>query len=733
MQRFLVLLTIVLLASALAADCPDWAGPAAKSLTRQVPSNPSTFGMIWSTWAPAPTPGRYWCPGSGMLRDTIYLLGGRADLGGGNTNSTNQVIAYVPAADTWLMMPPLAQYRRAGGGGLIDSIVYVAGGRDTLHTTLTTCEAYNLNTKTSTMVASMPGSGCWACASAVAGGKLYIIDDENASGACYEYDPVANAWAAKAPMPLGRGWTAAAGAAGQVYLMGGSGDYADMWEFDPVGNAWSQKADMPGGRIYHSAFAWDDSVIYVVGGQVGGVTDGAVYRYSIAGNSWTTETPMPTARGWLMPIQYNRSIYAMCGSDCNTPTYLTVNERADFLDHDVLMLSVTPTGSTPPGTPVDFTGVVKNQGSSGETFPVHYEVYDSIAGSNVIDVDTTVTLAAGDTLAIVFGNVTPASGNVYLTEAYTALVGDQMPSNDTLHARTAVRIGSAPDGFGYVYETTQNPGDTVTYSWVDPTGGTAITDWLGTRPGDDGYSIRALPFTFPYYDQDLTSINVCSNGFLETSILDPFTNTTFPAAVTNMIAPFWDDMDPGTGGTVYQYDDPAGHYTVFGFIGVLRYNTSEAETFEVIIDDQGRIKYNYQTMTGILNSNTVGIQGILGASNWYHQYVSDGTPSEHVVGDSVGILFYYPPYLGVAEPRGAKPEVARLRIPTPCNRTALALPAELGTGAVGLYNLTGQLVQSVQLDGSSRELSLAGLGQGLYFVKLQTPGHSETHKLLIAR
>ncbi len=282
--------------------------------------------LTWVTRTSAPGLGRYWCPGTGVVRDTIYFCGGRQS----NALSVRTIFAYDVVNGTWITtgLPNLLTPRRTGAGGRIGNKIYVAGGRDSSSATLNTCEEFDVDTKIVTAKANMP-AGAWATCGAVAGDKLYVIGSEAAVGNTYEYDPANNSWAVKATLPAGRGWAAAVGAGGKVYVCGGSdasqNTYQDCWVFDPVANSWTQKANMPGPRIYHRAVAYQDTVIYVLGGSTAGSAsaDNLVYKYHIPSNTWSTETPMITRRGWHMPNVVGNSIWVAYGSDCITPTYLT--------------------------------------------------------------------------------------------------------------------------------------------------------------------------------------------------------------------------------------------------------------------------------------------------------------------------------------------------------------------------------------------------------------------------
>jgi hypothetical protein len=201
----------------------------------------------------------------------------------------------------------------------------------------------------------------------------------------------------------------------------------------------------------------------------------------------------------------------------------------------------------------------------------------------------------------------------------------------------------------------------VHFQWVDATQGTPITNW--TPNPDDGYAVLSLPFPFPYYDETLSAITVCSNGFLETSTITLYENLPLPCPdITNLIAPFWDDLALSVAGTVYQYSPPDLSSFVIAFIDVARYDPpQELQTFEVVLFPDGRIRFNYRAVNGNRVSNTVGIQGDEGNNEWYLQYVANGAPAQHVVRDSVSILFSAARHthdVGVTDVRSPSPFMA---------------------------------------------------------------------------
>ncbi len=162
------------------------------------------------------------------------------------------------------------------------------------------------------------------------------------------------------------------------------------------------------------------------------------------------------------------------------------------------------------------------------------------------------------------------------------------------------------------------------------------------------------------------------------------------------------------------------------------YSGTGTLTAEVILDNQGRIRCNYQALPDATSSNTLGIQGANGASNWFHQYCFNGAPANHVPAPNTTVLYYYPPYIGVAE---ARPPVVieRFRLPSPYTRNVVDLPGQLGKGLLRVYDLTGREVVRAELDGRDRQVALDGLNAGLYFVQLDTNRSSELQKLVLVR
>lgn len=175
---------------------------------------------------------------------------------------------------------------------------------------------------------------------AVADGKLYVFaglaPGWKPIGMVYEYDPAANKWTKKKPMPLATHHVAFVAHNDKIYGFGGfrlpeTGPGAwvpldNAWEYDPAADAWKELAPLPHKRGAAGA-AVANGKIYVVGGaglpegskEAGihptrpqGVT-GRVDEYDPASNTWQQKASMPTPRNHHVVAAVNNKIYAIGG------------------------------------------------------------------------------------------------------------------------------------------------------------------------------------------------------------------------------------------------------------------------------------------------------------------------------------------------------------------------------------------------------------------------------------
>ncbi len=168
--------------------------------------------------------------------------------------------------------------------------------------------------------------------------------------------------------------------------------------------------------------------------------------------------------------------------------------------------------------------------------------------------------------------------------------------------------GGGPNTFGYLWDDTL-----VTYNWINTTGGTTVS------LSDDSYS-SSLPigFTFEFYGVAKTNFYISSNGFISFDSGSSDLSNDCPLGTStpnNLIALYWDDMNPGNGGIVrYEtFGAAPNRYLVVEFNNVPHYSSGGNLTAQAILyEGSNDIVLQYQdpssesgsgASTGIENSS----------------------------------------------------------------------------------------------------------------------------------
>ncbi len=124
-----------------------------------------------------------------------------------------------------------------------------------------------------------------------------------------------------------------------------------------------------------------------------------------------------------------------------------------------------------------------------------------------------------------------------------------------------------------------------------------------------------LGFDFSYYGEIFNSVRVGTKGWLSfTSASGTYNNQPIPTATepNNMLAPFWDDLSPSVGGAVYYYADTGNSRFIVQWDAVWHFPGGPAETFQAILNADGSIVYQYQTVASD-GGCTVGIEDATGS------------------------------------------------------------------------------------------------------------------------
>lgn len=172
--------------------------------------------------------------------------------------------------------------------------------------------------------APRPGPAQEGLGAAAVGNTVFAIGGNIEAARNDAFDALTNTWSAKTPVPTGR--VEAAGViavGGLIYVISGlcrstcsPNVMTNAVEvYDPAANTWSVKAPIPTARNRAGVVALNGK-IYVIGGYVISPSAGpfnTVEVYDIATNSWTTRAAMPTAREGLLAIAVREKIYAIGG------------------------------------------------------------------------------------------------------------------------------------------------------------------------------------------------------------------------------------------------------------------------------------------------------------------------------------------------------------------------------------------------------------------------------------
>lgn len=154
-----------------------------------------------------------------------------------------------------------------------------------------------------------------AAAAAPGNGRIYTFGGYVGGSLVQEYDPQADAWCPRAPMPTPRFGLAAVALGGKVYALGGSGPSAALEIYDPAADRWASGAAMPTARVFLAAVALGGR-IYALGGSpdcCGASQTDTVEVYEPASDSWTSAAPLPVAQQLSGAVALNGRVYAFAG------------------------------------------------------------------------------------------------------------------------------------------------------------------------------------------------------------------------------------------------------------------------------------------------------------------------------------------------------------------------------------------------------------------------------------
>ncbi len=207
-----------------------------------------------------------------------------------------------------------------------------------------------------------------------------------------------------------------------------------------------------------------------------------------------------------------------------------------------------------------------------------------------------------------------------------------------------------PDNYGYTWD------DTAPLLWkeiiADSGGGTQIfPDPINPNIGidDDVVGPITIGFNFKFYENIYSHVYISTNGLIGFSegfagSLAGANNLSIPFDYRypqNFIAPFWDDLVIGgvynDGKVAYKNGtDAHGNFFVIEWYQVTKTNRSGTLTFEAILYENGDILFQYGSLSGDLDSASIGIEDAEGLDGLAYLVNSPGLSS------NLAILFNRP-------------------------------------------------------------------------------------------
>ena len=243
--------------------------------------------------------------------------------------------AILPPGGTWALgnamtNPVSAPMTAAGANGQL----YFFGGQDTGGAE-NFVQIYN------------PATGVWSTGSnsgltaryggitvAPGDGKIYVIGGLTGTGTSATsvvevYDPVANTWTSKAPMPKANGCLVGGAINGQIYVLSGcnGSSYAkELDVYNPATNTWnSSPLAVPTSGHASGVAGVINAQLYVAGGyDTTGAVTGTTESYDPQTNTWKTMTTMPASLAQVAGAVSAQKLYAVGGIDGSSNEQQTV-------------------------------------------------------------------------------------------------------------------------------------------------------------------------------------------------------------------------------------------------------------------------------------------------------------------------------------------------------------------------------------------------------------------------
>ncbi len=191
------------------------------------------------------------------------------------------------------------------------------------------------------------------------------------------------------------------------------------------------------------------------------------------------------------------------------------------------------------------------------------------------------------------------------SDTFTLSNSGELPLDYWLDIRPDNPRAGGPDGFGYSWTDSNDPGGPE-YSWED----ISATGTLLELTGSNSFIEVDLPFGFPFYGSIHNQIKITSNGYLTfhedgtDRTNDPIPNVVYP---NDSLFPFWDNLSADSG-SLYYWQDAANNRVIIQYSDWTLSSGYGNYSFQIHLYNNGDIYFYYEHMEGTLTSATIGIE-----------------------------------------------------------------------------------------------------------------------------
>ncbi len=295
-----------------------------------------------------------------------------------------------------------------------------------------------------------------------------------------------------------------------------------------------------------------------------------------------SSTPAGATYAWTGPNSFTSTAQnpgAITASSLSAGTYsVTTTLACGSWAIATKVVTVTPTPTvtvTPSSTTYCFRTAVPLTASGATTYA--WTPTTGLSGATGATVNAS---PASTTTYTVTGTASGCTGTAVTTVNYSA-AADAVFSVTARAAPTTTCSGGASTLYNTITNTNFNTVTSQTYSAV-ATGGTAVL-----AGADDDYATVTIPFNFNFYGVNYTSVNICSNGFINfgTPATD-YSSVSLPSssAPEGIIALFWHDLNLTSGNIKYTSNGTAPNRKfIVSFNNVPDYSGYGTNTGQIVL------------------------------------------------------------------------------------------------------------------------------------------------------